>query len=186
MAWGLIITHHSGSQHHKAHSTVHGLNENQVLAYLPLDSSVSWREHVQICRGNGCIISLLIHLGDGSHMVSWGHTAQHQPFWKRQESCNTVLLPVDVKWGSNRRGEGVSDTTAILPFQSDPYLWKAWGWFLREKKPHLKPLHKLLHWLTATIFAHYSMNCKAAWFGKWMCLFLFLFFFLVFCWQQTL
>lgn len=50
-------------------------------------------ESLQICRGNSCIISLLIHLGDGNHMVPWGYTTldQHWSIWKCQKFLKHCL-----------------------------------------------------------------------------------------------
>lgn len=72
-AKGLILIYPSSSQYRKAQSREHrsgckwesGLGISGFLCQFKKDVY----ESLQICRGNGCIISLWIHLGDGNHMV---------------------------------------------------------------------------------------------------------------------
>lgn len=113
---------------------------------------------LQICRGNGCIILLLILLGDGNHMVPWGYTTLDAALvhLKMPEVPEALpLAPVGVKQGRNAEGKVPLETFLTL------YL-KSIGLFLRIEKKikkrgnQLKPLHKL--WLIATTPACHSRN----------------------------
>lgn len=113
-------------------------------------------ESLQICRGNGRIISLLIHLGDGNHTVPWGYTTVDTALvhLKMPEVPETLpLLSVDVKQGRNAERRVPLETflTLISEKHED-------GFKNRKKKRgnQLKPLHKLS--LIASTLAHHTMN----------------------------
>lgn len=97
-------------------------------------------ESLKICRGNGCIISLWIHLGDGNHMVPWGYTTLDAALvhLKMPQVPETLpLLSVDVKQGRNT--EGVSRGCLWKHFW--PLYLKRMGMVLRtEKKKERKPM----------------------------------------------